>query len=89
MSKHGAVTQAVENAVKVKSQGIWSKLPKTVDSGKVLQAFEKFAATVEGLSPVLTDHDALVKYLLLICPSLRLPQDGDEEEEQQKEDENG
>lgn len=88
MSKHGGVTRAVENAVKAKSQGMWSKLPKTVDSTKVKQAFEEFAATIEGLSPVLADHDALVKYLLLICPSLQL-HEGDEDEKDESAEEEG
>ena len=78
MHRHGGVTRAVENYIKAKTQGMWTRLPKSVDTTKVVQAFQKFAARVKGLSPRLTDHGALVKYLLLISPSFSLQKDPNE-----------
>ncbi|CAB9506918.1 expressed unknown protein [Seminavis robusta] len=78
MSRHGGVTRSVENYIKAKSQGLWSKLPLAVDSAKVTRAYATFAASVEGLSPRISDNSALFTYLHLISPSLRLSEDDEE-----------
>ena len=92
MSRHGGVTNAVENYIKAKSEGLWCNFPSSVDSAKVLRAFERFAETVDGMSPKLHDHRDLVIYLVLISPSLSLPEedenssDGDDDHDEEQSD---
>jgi len=80
MSRHGGVSKAVESLIKAKSQGLWSSIPKAVDGAMVVQSFEKFAQ-MEGMSPRLSEHSALVNFLLLISPTLTLPGDADDDED--------
>ena len=87
MSRHGGVTRAVENYVKAKSEGMWCKFPRTVDCIGVSQAFEKFAATKNGISSKLGDHSALVSFLLLLSPSLSMPgEEPEKDNDDSKED---
>ena len=86
MSRHGGVTRAVENYVKVKSEGMWCKFSGTVDCARVSQAFEKFAAAKHGMSSKLADHSALVSFLLLLSPSLSMPGEEPEEDNNGNED---